>query len=143
MQRVRAKKKRAQQRLRAREGKHTWSLVARINDSGGGLPCGIRARPRLAKRIVIGDPTWCPLHRRIRRPWRRRIGVYTRRRGDSAVCVLYVLYINNAQEASDTVQRTPIIGPSQIEIYRVMNMVMMRKTIVKKKTRETHRSSVR
>jgi len=50
------------QRLQ-REGKRTWSLVARINDSGGGLPCGIGTWSRFAKGIVIGDPTWCPVYR--------------------------------------------------------------------------------
>ena len=82
----------------SREGKRTWSLVARINDCGSSLPCGIGTRPRFAKGIVIGDPTWCPLYRRIRRPCRRRIGVYARRRCDRTVCVLYVLYINNARK---------------------------------------------
>lgn len=85
----------------SREGKRTWSLVARINDSGSSLPCGIGTRPRVAKGIVIGDPTWCPLHRRNRRPCRRRIGVYAWCRCNRTVCVLYVLYMHE-RKASDT-----------------------------------------
>jgi len=81
-----------------REGKRTWSLVARINDSGGSLPCGIGTWSRFAKGIVIGDPTWCPLYRWIRRSCRRRIGVYARRRCDRTVSVLYILYINNTRK---------------------------------------------
>lgn len=42
-----------------------WTFVTGINDRGRGLPGGIRTRPCLAKGIVISDPTWCPLYRRV------------------------------------------------------------------------------
>lgn len=56
---------------RIKSGGPTCSLVASVNDSGGGLPAGIRTRSSLAERIVIGDPSGRSWHWRTGRPrWR-------------------------------------------------------------------------
>jgi hypothetical protein len=73
----------------------TCALVARVDDGGGGLPGRVRTRPRLAQRVVVGDPPGRPLDRRHRRPRhrrRRRVRVHAARGCDRAIRVLHVLW---------------------------------------------------